>query len=97
MKVYPAQFWGDNVTIIANRDALLQLKKTIDAALNDEPDYDYEEFFCDNAKYCVNVKCLSDEATVVALDVLPEHYEDDIKFTEEEVDIITKFMNENDL
>jgi hypothetical protein len=94
MKVYPAQFWGDNVTIIANRDALLQLKKTIEAALNDEPDYDYEEFFCDNAKYCVNVKCLSDEATAVAIDVLPEHYEDDIKLTEEEQNIINSFYHE---
>jgi hypothetical protein len=94
MKVYPAKFWGDNVSIIANRDALLQLKKTIDAALNDEPDYDYEEFFSDDAKYCVNVKCLSDEATVVAIDVLPEHYEDDIKLTEEEQNIINSFYHE---
>jgi hypothetical protein len=96
MKVYPAKFWGDNVTIIANRNALLQLKKTIDAALNNEPDYDYEYYFCDDNNYAINVKCLSDDATHVAIDVLPAHYDDgDMKLTEEEEDIINNFYHEH--
>jgi hypothetical protein len=94
MKVYPAKFWGDDVTIIANRDALLQLKKTIDAALNNEPDYDYQYYYCDDNNYAINVKCLSDEATSVAIDVLPPHYDDDIQLTDEELSIINSFYHE---
>ena len=96
MKVYPARFWGANVTIIANRDALLQLKQTIDAALNNEPDYNYEEYYGDDAKYSVNVKCLTDEATLVALEALPPHYDDgEIQLTQDEINIIYDFMRED--
>lgn len=94
LKIYGSKYWGDDPFITGNRKGLEALKTAIEQALGDD-----EYLKCasgitetDGQPYHVYVKMhdgdLLDEKWVN----LPTHYEDGDSLTEEERDLLDKFV-----
>lgn len=93
LKVYPAKYWGDKVSIIGNREGLIALKETIETALQN-PDFAanggmFTETDDDTTGYTANFplacRVLNETENPGVWRDLPSHIQDDdVDFTEQE-------------
>ena len=92
LKVYPAQFWSDDVVIIGNREGLARLKAVTESALAGGEYSAGAVQETDGYQYAVRVKMLDgDLLDEEGWSKLPTHYAD-TQITNEEDEFLSKFL-----
>lgn len=93
LKVYPAEFWKEQVVIIGNKSALLKLRDVIDNAVANEIQTCSTFTETDGNTYIVNVIMYGDDTLKAeAWEPLPMHYASE-ELTDKEKEFLDKIID----
>ena len=98
LKIFGSKYWNDDPFITGNREGLEKLKKVIEDALNHDEQLrcSQEVIETDGKPFHIYVKMYDGDLLDEKWLSLPTHYEDGDFLTDEERNLLDKFIDEYD-